>query len=197
MANNPNSKRARKFIKEYAKDRSGTKAALRAGYAPGRAGITASELLRIPIIKEQVEAELKAHLDAIGVNAHRVLTEITRVAMSDTRKLFRDDGTLKPPLEWDDETAAAVSGVEALEEYSGKGEERTLTGHTKKVRLWDKNRSLEMLAKHLKLIVDVREDKHTFPDGIPLIPLSEEAEKRVAAMIQVLLAGEKQTLLPE
>jgi phage terminase small subunit len=58
---------------------------------------------------------------------------------------------VKSPSEWDDDTAAAVSSIEIIEEFSGSGEDRKLSGLTKRVRLWDKNAALEKAMKHLGL----------------------------------------------
>ena len=41
-----------------------------------------------------------------------------------------------------------------------RGKDRVLIGYTKKVKFWDKNRALENLAKHFKLLTD----KIEFPD---------------------------------
>ena len=62
------------------------------------------------------------------------------------------------PNEWDDDTAAAVAGMEITEEYGGRGEERALTGYTKKVKQWEKTRALELLGRHLKLFGDKNGD---------------------------------------
>jgi hypothetical protein len=58
---------------------------------------------------------------------------------------------MKDPREWDDATAAAVASIEIVEEFSGTGADRKLVGHTKKVKLWDKNAALEKALKHLGL----------------------------------------------
>lgn len=88
---------------------------------------------------------------ASELTAENVLREVRRVALFDPRSLYRDDGTAKRPDEWSDDTAAAIAGVEVLEEYSGKGEERELSGYTKKYKVWDKNAALEKAMKHLGL----------------------------------------------
>ncbi len=151
----------RKFVNEYLRDFNATQAAIRAGYSERSARQQAHILLTIPDIRSAVDAAVDEQLAAKGVNKSTVLTEIINLARSDVRKLYNDDGSLKNPRDWDDATAAAISSVEVFEN-------RDLGGHTKKVRLWDKSKNLENLARYLKLLVDRSEQQHKFPDGIPL-----------------------------
>ena len=67
---------------------------------------------------------------------------------------------MKNLSELDDDTAAALSGIETLEEFEGAGGDRCLVGHTKKVRSWDKGRALELLGKHLGMFVDRAKVEH-------------------------------------
>jgi phage terminase small subunit len=58
---------------------------------------------------------------------------------------------LKRPDEWDDDTAASVASFEVFEEFSGCGDERKLTGYTKRVRLFNKIAAVDKAMKHLGL----------------------------------------------
>jgi phage terminase small subunit len=117
-----------------ANGRNGTQAAITAGFAPASAQVTASQLLSDPMVRELVD-ELTANLQEItGLTTERVLRETGRVAFFDRRKLYRPDGTEKPPTEWDDDTAAAISHVNA-------------TGPVP----FDKNAALEKAFRHLGL----------------------------------------------
>lgn len=71
-----------------------------------------------------------------GLTGARILEEIQRVAFSDIRKITKDDGTLLLPHQLDAATAAAVASFE-IDQYGGV-----------KYKFWDKNSSLEKLAKH-------------------------------------------------
>ena len=145
------SPKRRLFIAEYLIDHNGTQAAIRAGYSVNGAEVRGCELLRDSNIQAEVEVQLEKRLEKIGVSKDRVLTEIARLAFSDNRRLYRKDGSLLMPSEWDDDTAAAIAGVETFEEFSGRGEDRVQIGITKKVKVWDKARCLELLGRHLKL----------------------------------------------
>jgi phage terminase small subunit len=145
------SPKRRLFIAEYLIDLNATQAAIRAGYSVNSAEMQGSRLMTHDNISQEIEAAFEKRLEKIGVSKDRVLTEIARLAFSDNRRLYRKDGSLLMPSEWDDETAAAIAGVETFEEFSGRGEDRTQIGITKKVKVWDKARCLELLGRHLKL----------------------------------------------
>ena len=87
---------------------------------------------RIEMLREKAEV-------AAVVTRERLLREIGRLAFVDPRLLLREDGTMLPLHELDDDTAAAIASVE-VDEY-GKV----------KYKLWDKGAAQEKLAKHLGL----------------------------------------------
>lgn len=83
------------------------------------------------------------------VDPDRVLQEAARMAFSDLREAFDEDGKLKDTKDWSDEFAAAVSMTKTRRVNLDSAD-----GHTDKVtelRVWDKPRNVEMLAKHLGL----------------------------------------------
>lgn len=143
--------RQRLFISEYLIDRNGTQAALRAGFAVKGASVQATRLLANVRVAAEIAKRTEKYEEKTGITAERVLAEIAKVAFSDTRRLYNDDGALKQPHEWDDETAGFVAGVEVTEEFEGRGDERELIGYTRKVKQWDKLAGLDKLAKHLGL----------------------------------------------
>ena len=48
----------------------------------------------------------------LEISADRVITELSRVAFFDVRRVFNEDGTLKAINELDAETAASIAGLE-------------------------------------------------------------------------------------
>jgi phage terminase small subunit len=151
------------FIREYMIDFSGINAAIRAGYSAKGARFQSSRLLAQPDILAEISAIEKEHLRKIGINTIRVLTEVKRLALVDIRSLYREGGSLKPPQEWDDDTAAAVAGIEVHREFIGKGKNRKSIGYIKKVKLWDKTKALDLLAKHLNLLIEKTKITETDP----------------------------------
>jgi phage terminase small subunit len=107
------------------------------------------------------------------LSALRVLEELRRVAFADVRRLYDEDGRLRPVKEWAEEDAAALAQFEVLT-GSGSGggakPDRVL-----KVRMWDKTKALELLAKHFALLVD----KTEVNGGITVSWLPAEANAEV------------------
>lgn len=121
--------------------------------------VKASELMKNGKVLVRI-AELKERITNTGIaSAARVLLEASRLATFDPRKLFFDDGTPKPITALDDDTAAALAGLEVVEEFEGSGDERKFVGYTKKYKVADKNSALEKLFKHHGLYEKDNEQK--------------------------------------
>jgi len=99
---------------------------------------------RAPQVKRKA-AERLADL----IDPDRALREAARLAYSDVRMLFDEDGKLKPVKDWPDELAAAIGGIEVLKRNVDSHDGRT--DDVIKVKVWDKGKALEMLMKHLNL----------------------------------------------
>ncbi|MBU7436505.1 terminase small subunit [Paraburkholderia fungorum] len=138
-----------KFILEYAKDQNGTQAAIRAGFSASGASVTASRLLRDPRISTALAEKVGKVMQSLEITVERVLAERARLAFFDPRKLFAENGQPIPISELDDDTAAAIAGLDVLEEYEGNGEDRVFVGYTKKYKVADKNAALNALDRYL------------------------------------------------
>ena len=113
------------------------------------------------------------------VTVERVLQEYARLGFFDPRKLFDDDGKPKNITELDDDTAAALAGLDVQEEWEGFGEDRVFVGYTKKYKLADKKGALDSMAKYLGMFVDKVETKNLNIDltNIPGSEIDAEIEK--------------------
>lgn len=156
----------RLFCAEYLVDLNATAAAKRAGYSDKTARVTAQDLLMQPKITAHLQSLMNERAARTQVTADRVITEVARLGFADLRKLFDDKGALLPVREWPDDLAAAIASVEVDELFEGFGENRVHVGYTRKVKLWDKGKALEMLGRHLKLWIDKVE--HSGPNGGPI-----------------------------
>jgi phage terminase small subunit len=139
----------RRFVEEYVVDFNGSKAATRAGYSRKSARIQASQLLAIPNIEASVEYLAKSRAHRLELTSERVLQEIGRICYASAKNLFDPRGRRKKPHELDDDTAAAIAGME------------TKRGKTK-VRFWSKTEALNMAGRYLKLF---KEDAPTQPQA--------------------------------
>lgn len=148
----------KRFVSEYLIDLNATQAAIRAGYSAKTAHSIGQENLTKPEIMRELEKAIQDRQQRTEITQDRVLQEYARLAFCDPRRLFNADGSPKPIEELDDDTAAALAGLEVREEFEGKGQERTLAGYTKKYKLVNKLGALDSLAKHLGLFDSKEED---------------------------------------
>jgi phage terminase small subunit len=149
MPNSPLLPKQKLFVVEYLKDLNAMQAAIRAGYKPDSAQANAARLMEHEGIKAAIAEKSKKQLEKIEVSGERVIAAIAEIAFGDIRKAF--DGTrLKTPDEWDDETAAAIAGMEIVTVNKGEGEIEYVT----KIKRTDRLRALDMLARHHALYKD-------------------------------------------
>lgn len=142
------------FIEQYLIDFNATQAAIRCGYSKKTAKEQASRLLTKVNIQHELSKRFTDKANKVGISRERTMEEIGRIAFSDIRRFFDANGNLKALSDLDDESAAVLSSMEVDELFDGYGEDRQQVGVTKKVRLWDKLKALEMLAKHFKIYSD-------------------------------------------
>ena len=109
--------------------------------AKGNIGARVAEL-RAPVLKK------------VQYDQARWLEEVQRCAFVDPRQLFDADGNPIAIPALTDESAPAVAGFEVTQEFSGKGDSRELVGYTKKIKITDKLRALELFGKATGYYVD-------------------------------------------
>lgn len=155
-----------RFVDEYLNSLNATQAAIKAGYSKKTARSVGSENLSKPDIAAAIQEAMKNRQERTFITQDRVLQELARIAFFDPRKLLDDDGNPIPLSNLDDDTAAAVAGVDLMEEYEGHGKDRVFIGYTKKFKLADKNTALSNAMRHLGMFVDKSEI--TGKNGQPL-----------------------------
>lgn len=141
-----NAKQSR-FVDEYLVDLNATQAAIRAGYSSKTAGSQAFDLLRKPEIAAEIEKRRQIVAENAGLTAERVLQEAMRLAFFDIRKLVDKDGNPLPLNQLDDDTAAAIQGLDV----ATIGNMDVGVGQVLKYKIADKNSAIERLFKHLGL----------------------------------------------
>lgn len=114
--------------------------------------MTGHRLLRKPGIAELVQELREKRAARTGITADRVLEEIGRLAFSDLRKVFDENGRLRPLSTLDDTAAAAIASLEVVTKTVPVGDEAVDIEHVHKIKVWDKPRSLELLARHLGML---------------------------------------------
>jgi phage terminase small subunit len=130
------------FVEEYLKDLDSYQAALRAGYKNGGTG---QNLLNNPDIKALIDERIEER-KLMGVTPDMVIAELARIAFAD----------LTDFVKW---TKTGRIGLRPCDQVDGKvlsSIEETINGKTKtrKVKLHDKLKALELLGRHLGMFTD-------------------------------------------
>lgn len=108
----------------------------------------------------------------------RILAEYRNISSFSLDKIYTSEGALRPISEWDESARAAVAGIESLEVNEDIDGEKVLVGEVKKVKLWDKNKALQDIGKHLKMFAEVIDINHN--TTVSIVGALEEADKRLA-----------------
>ena len=133
--------RHRRFVEEYLVDLNGTQAAQRAGFAEKGARHAAVWLLQQPNIKRELRRRMAERAARTRITADRVLKEYARIAFADIRSYTKWNAnsiTLRDAKELSEDDAAAIAEV-------------STTGGKPRLKLHDKKRALESIARHLGL----------------------------------------------
>ena len=138
-----------RFALEYIKDQNGVRAykAIKPNVSDGSAGTLANRLLKKVQIQTFIAERTKTIANRMELSAERTMREIARLAYFDPRKLFDKDGRPLSLNELDDDTAAAIAGVEVVT----VGNIDMGFGEVRKIKISDKNAALEKAAKILGL----------------------------------------------
>lgn len=151
--------RIQQFVREYLVDLNASAAARRCGYPAHIAGVRGSKLMARKDVQAAVRQAMAERAARTGVTADRVLLEYARIAFADARKYF-DWGPwgvkILPAATLDEDAAAAVAIL-----TGGHGKRR----HEHRLRLHDKQRALDMLARHVGLSTDRRKTYRLGPDA--------------------------------
>jgi phage terminase small subunit len=86
------------------------------------------------------------------IDPDRALRELARLAYSDPMELFNEQGKVLPIIEWPAELRAAIGSFEVVRGNVDAGDGKF--DDVIKVKLWDKPKALEMIAKHLGLLTE-------------------------------------------
>jgi phage terminase small subunit len=149
----PLTPKQRRFVAEYLKDLNGRKAATRAGYSARNAVQQASRLLSKANVKAKAAAGEAEQLKGNALTASRVLEELRRLGFADIGEIYDARGQLLSFRAMTPEARATIAGVETMKKNltAGDGQQEDVV----KVKLWDKTKALDMLARHFALLKDV------------------------------------------
>ena len=184
-----------RFCEHYVANGGNAKQAmLDAGYSPTTADSASGFLLTKPIVRDYIARLQVPRRRKIEATADRVLEELCRIAFSDPRELYDEWGRLRPIHELEDHVAATVSEVkeEIISRKGDSDDEKEV--RTKRVKLWDKMKALEMLAKHLKLYADTAPTAVNFFQVNSLQELSDDERAALRALAEARVRRSSQLI---
>lgn len=156
------------FVAEYLVDLNATQAAIRAGYSVHTAQRVGSENLYKPLIEAAIKAEIEKRKEAIGITAAEVVRELALIGMADMSDFITiDDGGMIQANPLNTLTEGRSRIVRKVKERRVIRTERgtkekpdgdQIMEQTYEFELHDKVKSLELLAKHLGLLIEKHED---------------------------------------
>lgn len=156
-----------RFCQEYLIDLNATQAAIRAGYSEKTAYSIGQELLKKPEIMAEIDAALAKHSNKLEISAERVLAEIARMAFydpSDLIEVIRD--ALPAEIDADDieinDDGKVIAGLRSPHDikFLPADVRRAIVGwgydrnQNFTIKLADKSKALDQLARHLSLYND-------------------------------------------
>ena len=142
-----------RFCDEYLIDLNGKQAAIRAGYAPNNAEVTASKLLTNVKVRAYIDYQTALIHRRLGVSAERIVNELAKIAFVDPTELLNiDAGTMHGHASKADRAVIQSVKVKTIPTDNGDIVER-------EIRLYDKVKALELLGKREAMWIDRREDK--------------------------------------
>lgn len=138
----------KRFCEEYLIDGNATKAAIRAGYSQKSAGNIGSENLKKPHIRARIEKLQAERSRRTGITADRVLEELAKIGFVKAPDVINAcTAEIKENATPEDLACISSMKVKVIPTEDGNIVER-------EVRLFDKNKALEMLGKHLGLFTE-------------------------------------------
>lgn len=166
------------------------------GFRPYRAG-TKLKLGSATIHRWRTEPRMRRVLDLIDdmvcfdmeTSMRRLISELSAIANFDIRRLYDADGKMLHPKDWDDDTAAAIQGLDIEERHSKApdGTKLTETISISKPRAYNKLQAIEQLnqmrhaARPMRVEVTGKDGKDLIPPGSQ--PSDIEIAKRVLFML--------------
>jgi phage terminase small subunit len=142
--------RQARFVEAYLVDPVGSRAASAAGYKRGAE--QAMRLLRRENVRAAIAARQATVVAKTDLTAAKVLETLHSIATTDMRDFYDEHGSLKQPKDWTHAQGLGVSSLDVVKRNltSGDGQVDTVF----KVKLCDRVRALESLAKHFGLLID-------------------------------------------
>ncbi len=147
------------FVQEYLVDLNGHQAAIRAGYAPKNARITAYQNLTKPYISKAIDAAKLKRLKKIETKADSILIQLDGMRTSDLVDVMQEDGAFLPIREWPLIWRQMLVSMDVREEWVDVDGEARLVGRVVKAKFMDRCRIIELEGRHrdVNIFIETKE----------------------------------------
>lgn len=183
----PLSERHRRFVLEYIIDLNGRAAAIRAGYARGKAGARASALIRRPDVQLAIRAELKDREARTRLSGDRIILEAMRIAFADPSRVAHWGPNGVELVDSDDLTPDDKAAVKWISVGGRKG------ATAQRFELHDKIAALHLLARMTGMLT--REPGRGRFALLQALPAEQEHEREAAKAQHAETAAKLQRLM--
>jgi len=129
-----------------------TQAAKDAGYSPKTAYVLGSKLLDDPETWAFIQGLTEDLLRESHLGANDLLRLISTRATLDCADLYEKDGSLKLMSDIPEDVRRSIQSMEVVELFEGSGDQKHAIGLLRKIKLTDKDKNTEMLAKYHGLL---------------------------------------------
>ena len=178
-----------RFVEEYLIDLNGKQAAVRTGYSAKSAEVQASRLLRNTVVQAALGEAMQARSQRTEVTADRVVAELAKLAFADMRDYWPRPGETIDLHRLDEDRTAAVEEISISETVDPAGVLHRRT----RLKLHDKKRALDSLARHLGMFVNRQVAESSFEHRVR----NMTSEERLALIDEIMERGKKYLPLPE
>lgn len=147
-----------KFCQEYLKSGNATQAYKKSYSTENSTDKSINEQASILMSDRKISERIKHLASKLeqknAITVARIADEYRKLAFLDIRRAFTENGDLIGIQDLDDDTAAAIAGIDFEEVFEGRGDDRSHVGRIHKIKLADKIRALDALAKWKSMFIE-------------------------------------------
>jgi|CZCA01.1.fsa_nt_gi phage terminase small subunit len=162
----------RHFVQEYLVDLNATQAAIRAGYSERTAHVQGPRLLGNVRVQVAIQEALRQREKRTEITQDRVLTELAKIGFADIRD-YLEYKTEKTVVAYGDDGEPIIDYRQIIDVIDSKNVDTSAIQEvsiskdgTFKFKLYDKQKALNDIGRHLGMFVDKTEVSG--PDGGPI-----------------------------
>jgi phage terminase small subunit len=182
----------KKFATNWINTHKVGQSAIDAGYSVKNAHSIGSRLLKKSQVSEFIKEREEEIIQAAGINRVDALKRLALMAYWNPQNLYREDGSVKGPSEWDDATCAVIAGIEVVELWERDGKKKICIGLTKKVKVVDPLAALKLLLE----VLGLTKQNITGKDGDPMNPGCTQITNNTLQVVLVPGPGQEKALGP-